>query len=115
MATVDGGVVLIGLLFLRGVCFVRGESGAFAFGDIFSSLGGINSFGGDATTGSATDTFGLSGESASDLIDAFTGTATFELAFDPPPLSPVATCTLLIETFGNGGGTLAVFTLAIPP
>lgn len=107
---VDGGVVLIGLLFLRGVCLVRGETGAFPFG-----AGGIASFGSDATAGDAANRFDLCGECTSDLVDAFTGTATLDPAFDAPPLSPVATCTLLIETFGNGGGMLAVFKLAMPP
>lgn len=80
---VGGGVVLMGLLFLRGVCFVRGETGAVTLdaGESFSGFGGVVTFVGDATTG-GTATF--------DPAFAFTGTATFDPAFDAPPLSPVA-------------------------
>lgn len=87
---VGGGVVLIGLLFLRGVCFVRGETGAFTLdaGESFSGFGGVVTFGGEAATRGAAERISLG---ASGLTDAFTGTATFDPAFDVPPLSPVAT------------------------
>lgn len=58
------GVVLIGLLFFRGVCFVRGETAAFTFGDNFCGVVGTVALAGDT----AEDETGSLGEIGSTLL-----------------------------------------------
>lgn len=87
VASGDDGVVLIGVLFLRGVCFVRGETGAFGFGGVFMTVGEPACLcGGCAVT---IDSVPLGGApEAGDLITGLGSGAT-------------ETVTLLIETFGT--------------
>lgn len=88
VANGEGGVVLIGVLFLRGVCLVRGETGAFVFGDVFVAVGDMACF--CCAGGGKFDEFPLEAVDASDL-----------LMFGNVAAGDAGTVTLLIETFGT--------------